>query len=121
MYNRISQVLFLHLSPRTIFDLVNHENGMQNVLTSQFTETSTCSSDISRRCTCYPSISEDPLLSLPYLSPNPPEFTPMPRLTQARLDILKINPDGFLWPEEEKLFIMVFKNNKKALAYNEEE
>jgi len=45
----------------------------------------------------------------------------MPRLTQARLDILKINPDGFLWPEEEKLFIMVFKNNENALAYNEEE
>ena len=64
---------------------------------------------------------EDPLLSLPYLSPNPPEFTPTPRLTQARLDILKINPDGFLWPEEEKLFIMVFKNNENALAYNEEE
>jgi len=64
---------------------------------------------------------EDPLLSLPYLSPNPPEFTPMPRLTQERLDILKINPDGFLWPEEEKLFIMVFKNNEKALAYNEGE
>ena len=64
---------------------------------------------------------EDPLLSLPYLSPNPPEFTPMPRLTQARLDILKINPDGFLWPKEEKLFIMVFKNNENALAYNEEE
>src|SRR5882724_3700141 len=37
MYNRISQVLFLQLSPQTIFDLVTHKNGMQNVLTSQFT------------------------------------------------------------------------------------
>ena len=83
-------------------------------------ETLTSSTDISRRCTVTHQFPKDPLLSLPYLLPNPPEFTPMPRLTQARLDILKINPDGFFWPEGEKLF-MVFKNNEKALAYNKEE
>jgi transposase InsO family protein len=38
-----------------------------------------------------------------------------------RLNILKINPDGFLWPEEEKLFIMAFTNNEKVLAFTEEE
>jgi transposase InsO family protein len=62
---------------------------------------------------------EDPLLSLPSLSPNPPEFNPTQKLTRDRLDILKINEEGFLWPEEEKLFIMVFSNNEKALAFED--
>src|SRR6266481_9754213 len=64
-------------------------------------------------------IPEDPLLSLKPLSAHPLDFTPMLKLTQAQLDILKINCDGFLWPEEEKLFIMVFANNKKVLVYTE--
>ena len=51
---------------------------------------------------------EDPLLSLQLLSPNPPEFIPTQKLTCDRLKILKINEEGFLWPKEEKLFIMVF-------------
>ena len=64
---------------------------------------------------------EDPLLSLPSLSTHPPEFIPTKKLTHERLDILKINSDGFLSPEEEKLFIMVFTNNEKVLAYNKTE
>ena len=64
---------------------------------------------------------EDPLLSLTPLSTHPPEFTPTPKITQERLNILKINPNGFLWPEEEKLFVMAFTNNQKVLAYDETE
>jgi RNase H-like domain found in reverse transcriptase/Integrase zinc binding domain len=64
---------------------------------------------------------EDPLLSLRPLSPNPPEFIPTQKLTRDRLKILKINEEGFLWPEEEKLFIMVFTNNEKALAFEDSE
>jgi len=94
---------------------VNHKNGCKTSLQASSQETSTCSSDISRRCTCYPSISRGSIIITSYLSPNPPEFTPTPRLTQARLDILKINPDGFLWPEEEKLFIMVFRITRRHL------
>jgi hypothetical protein len=64
---------------------------------------------------------EDPLLSLPSLSTHPPEFTPTPKITRERLDILKINSDDFLWPEEEKLLTMAFTNNEKALAFDESE
>ena len=56
---------------------------------------------------------EDPLASLPKLSMHPPKFTPTGRLTQERLDEMNINPDKFLWPEEEKLFkhvLQVFRH-----------
>ena len=62
---------------------------------------------------------EDPLLSLPPLSPHPPEFTSGERLTVERLEEMKINPDGFLWPEEEKLFAHILKLNEQALAFQE--
>ena len=64
---------------------------------------------------------EDPLLSLKPLSTHPPDFIPSLELTQEWLDILKINRDGFLWPNKERLFIMVFKNNENILAYTESE
>lgn len=64
-------------------------------------------------------IPEDPLLTLPPLSPHPPNFIPTDHITQERLDLIKVNPDGFLWPEEEKLFIQVIMNNEKALAFQE--
>ena len=64
---------------------------------------------------------EDPLLSLPPLSPHPPDFTPTTKLTQERLTIFKINKSGFLWPEEEKLFAQIFKQNEDGLAYNDAE
>ena len=62
---------------------------------------------------------EDPLLSLPPLSPHPPEFTSGERLTEERLQDMKINEDGFLWPEEEKLFAHILKLNEQALAFQE--
>ena len=62
---------------------------------------------------------EDPLKSLPPLPTNPPEFIPTERLTEERLKELQINSDGFLWPEEEKLFAHVFRLNDMALAFEE--
>lgn len=62
---------------------------------------------------------ENPLDSLPALTNRPPEFTPTKKLTQERLKGLKINPDGFLEPEEEKLFQHIFKLNEKVLAFEE--
>lgn len=64
---------------------------------------------------------EDPLLSLPPIPTHPPDFIPTKHLTQERLDILKINGEGFLWPEEEKLFKAIFKNNEKVLAFENSE
>ncbi|THV01639.1 hypothetical protein K435DRAFT_853499 [Dendrothele bispora CBS 962.96] len=46
---------------------------------------------------------EDPLASLPKLTPYPPEFSPTERITEERMKKLNLNPDGFLWPEEEKI------------------
>ena len=66
-------------------------------------------------------IPEDPLLSLPPLPTHPPEFTPGERLTQERLDDLKLNPDNFLWPEEVKLAQHILKLNEHALAWTEAE
>jgi hypothetical protein len=51
------------------------------------------------------SIPNDPMLTLPKLTAHPPIFSPTARLDSERLKILEINKDGFLSPEEEKLFI----------------
>jgi hypothetical protein len=66
-------------------------------------------------------IPEDPLLTLPPLPMHPPNFTPGKHLTQERLDVLGLNADGFLQPEEEKLLICVLKMNKMGLAWTEAE
>ena len=63
----------------------------------------------------------NPLLSLKPLSTHPLDFIPSLKLTQEQLDILKINCASFLWPDEERLFVMVFKNNEDILAYTESE
>ena len=57
---------------------------------------------------------EDPLDSLPFLTSCPPEFMPTERLTMERIKEMNINPDGFLWPEEEKLFLHILRLNEKA-------
>jgi hypothetical protein len=61
----------------------------------------------------------DPLVGLTVLSKNPPNFVPTKRITEDRLNQLDINPVGFLWPEEEKLFIQVLLANENALAFEE--
>ena len=61
----------------------------------------------------------DVLTGLHPLTSHPPEFVPTARFTQERMTALEINKDGFLWPEEEKLFKHVFKLNERVLAFEE--
>ena len=63
-------------------------------------------------------IPEDPLVSLSELPFHPPDFTPTNKLTTERLASLEIN-DGFLLPEEEKLFTHVMQLNERALAFED--
>ena len=64
---------------------------------------------------------EDPLLTLPFLSPHPPEFTEGKRLTTERVTQLGILDNPFLWPEEQKLAAQVLRINELALAWDESE
>ena len=64
---------------------------------------------------------ENPLDSLTPLTPLPPDFIPTKKLTKERLALMKLNPDGFLWPEEENFFAHVMKLNEVALAFDESE
>lgn len=66
-------------------------------------------------------IPSNPLLTLPALLPNPPDFTPGTRLTQERLDALELNKGDFLLPEELKLLHHVLKLNEFGLAWTEAE
>ena len=61
-------------------------------------------------------IPSDPLLSMPALSPHPPEFVPGLRLTEERLEALNLNKHDFLWPEELKLLHQVLKINEYGLV-----
>ena len=65
------------------------------------------------------SFPHDPLEGLPSLSRNPPHFTPTKKISEERLKSININGDGFLWPEEEKLFAQVMVLNEEALAFEE--
>ncbi|KIK32843.1 hypothetical protein CY34DRAFT_100673, partial [Suillus luteus UH-Slu-Lm8-n1] len=64
---------------------------------------------------------EDPLLSLPHLSSQPPDFKPGTRLTQERMEELSIFWNDFLWHEERKLAAHVLTLNETALAWDETE
>jgi hypothetical protein len=64
---------------------------------------------------------EDPLLSLPHVSPTPPEFTSGTRLTQEHMTTLGVFSNDFLWPEEQKLIAHILMNNETALAWDESE
>ena len=66
-------------------------------------------------------IPNDPLKSLPILSPHPPDFEPTKRLTHERMEGLKINQDNFLWAEEEKLFQQIVRCNDLTLAFEEKD
>jgi hypothetical protein len=63
----------------------------------------------------------DPLLTLPSLPMHPPEFVPTKRITEERLKILKINKDGFLSSEEEKLITQVMVQIETAIAFEDSE
>src|ERR1700678_272215 len=66
-------------------------------------------------------IPEDPLLSLPPLSITPPDFVPTAKLTTERMKDLNIEADGFLWPEEVKLFKNILMLNERSLAFHQSE
>ena len=55
------------------------------------------------------------------LTPLPPDFIPMKKLTNEHLALMKLNVDGFLWLEEEKLFAHVMKLNEATLAFDKSE
>ncbi|KAI5822487.1 hypothetical protein K523DRAFT_256865, partial [Schizophyllum commune Tattone D] len=57
--------------------------------------------------------------SLVPLTPHPPDFVPTERLTQERLASMNINEEGYLRPEEVKLFEQVLRHNDSALAFEE--
>jgi hypothetical protein len=50
---------------------------------------------------------------------QPTIFVLTTKIMQERLDLIKINSDGFLWPEEEKLFIHIMVLNEDSLAFQE--
>ncbi|KAF8813521.1 hypothetical protein BYT27DRAFT_7040573, partial [Phlegmacium glaucopus] len=45
-------------------------------------------------------VPSDPLAELPTLPTRPPEFTPGKRYTLERKEMMTVNKDDFLWPEE---------------------
>lgn len=61
----------------------------------------------------------NPLDGLRELPQHPPEFSPSIKISIERLKTLNINGEGFLWPEEEKLFQQVMLFNEEALAFEE--
>ncbi|KDR76049.1 hypothetical protein GALMADRAFT_23234, partial [Galerina marginata CBS 339.88] len=58
---------------------------------------------------------------LPPLPKQPPEFSPTKKITEARMAELKVNSQGFLWPEEEKLFKHIMKLNEEGIAFEDAE
>jgi transposase InsO family protein len=63
----------------------------------------------------------DPLETLVPLPTHPPDFQPGLRYTQDRRDALNLNPEGFLWPEEEKLAHQLILQQEDAFAWTESE
>ncbi|KAJ7221230.1 hypothetical protein B0H12DRAFT_1031520, partial [Mycena haematopus] len=67
------------------------------------------------------SIPRDPMDTLPELTACPPPFSPTKRLSHERLTSLALNSQGFLSPEEEKLFVRVMELNQDTLAFEDTE
>ena len=61
----------------------------------------------------------DPLVTLPALPTQPPEFIPTSKITAEQLAKLNVNNSGFLLPEEEKLFNHIMVLNEDALAFED--
>jgi hypothetical protein len=58
----------------------------------------------------------DPLENMLVLPTHPPDFVPGLRYTQEWYEKLKLNPNGFLWPEEEKLAHHLVKEQEECLS-----
>jgi hypothetical protein len=63
----------------------------------------------------------DPLENMPILLMHPPDFVPSLRYTQERYEKLQLNPDSFLWLEEEKLAHHLVREQEECLSWIEEE
>jgi hypothetical protein len=63
----------------------------------------------------------DPLENMLVLPTHTPDFVPSLQYTQERYEKLQLNPDGFLWPEEEKLVHHLVKEQEECLSWIEEE
>lgn len=63
----------------------------------------------------------NPLQGMPELPTRPPEFTPGKRYTEERKQAMKVNEEGFLWPEEEKLVHYLLKAHEDGFAWDESE
>lgn len=72
-------------------------------------------------CTIKRQITHDPMETLPVLPFKPPGFKPTKKIDEERLKILQINSTGFLWPEEEALFIHIMMLNEAGIAFVDEE
>lgn len=58
-------------------------------------------------------IPKDPLKTLPPLLLQPPDFQPFLKLTTEQIKEMKINDNGYLLLEEEKLFKYILQLNKQ--------
>jgi hypothetical protein len=58
---------------------------------------------------------------MPVLLMHPPNFVPGLCYTQEWYEKLQLNPDGFLWPEEEKLAHHLVREQEECLLWIEEE
>lgn len=66
-------------------------------------------------------IPEDPLLTLPSLTNQPPTFQYTSKLSEERMAKLDFDKEGFLQPEERKLLLHVLAINEDAIAFTEDE
>jgi hypothetical protein len=66
-------------------------------------------------------ITGDPLKDIPVLPTHPPNFVPGLRYTQEWHDKLQLNPDRFLWPEEEKLVHHLVREQEDGPSWVKEE
>jgi hypothetical protein len=53
---------------------------------------------------------------MPVLLTHPPNFVPSLRYMQERYEKLQLNPNGFLWPEEEKLVHHLVREQEECLS-----
>jgi hypothetical protein len=65
-------------------------------------------------------IPEDPLITLLTLPTHPPEFSPTNKFTNECMELMKIDENQYIWPEEKKLFKHVLQLNKQALVWTDD-
>jgi hypothetical protein len=66
-------------------------------------------------------ITSDPLENILVLPMHPPNFIPGLWCTQEQHNKLQLNPDRFLWPEEEKLVHHLIREQEDCLLWVEDE